>query len=181
MSVREGARPLRGVALALTVLLTTLLAAAATSSADPQGTRHCAKGWTFDIRQAYPTRQSVAERKRAVNRTRHANTVTFISSKSKTVTWSASGSVGGGLDAILFSVKSEVDGSVSESATATTGISVQATVPPHRAVSGTYGVFIRPVKGVLYKGDSYDVCRVIRHIRVKLPAGTGWLTAEHHL
>jgi hypothetical protein len=179
--MRETARPLRGVGLAFAVLLTTLLAATATSSADPQGTRHCTKGWTFDIRDAYPVRQSVAERRRIVNKTRHPETAHFTSTKSKTVTWSASGSVGGGLDAILFSVKSQVDANVSESVTATTGVGVDATVPPRSSVSGKYGVFVRPVKGVLYKGDGYDVCRVIRHIRVKLPAGTGWLTAEHHL
>jgi hypothetical protein len=166
---------------AVSLFASLILITPTISPADPEGTPHCNPGWTFILEHAYPTRQVVAERQRVENRTRRASEATFTSTKAQTVSWSAKGEVGGGIDAIIFSVSSSLDSSVSKSSTATTGVSTTITVPRKSAVIGTYGVFTRKVSGTLEKGSRSSLCLRIKHPTVKLPAGYGWRTTDHHI
>ena len=177
----SGTRLMQRAWFVFAVVAVPLFIVAATSSADPMGTRHCSKGWQFVDIKGKPTYQHVVDRRRAENATRHPIQATFTSKKSETVGWSADVSVGGGFDAIFFSVKTQVDGNITQSATAETGVGVQANVPRKSAVNATYGVFIRPVAGTLLRGDRYDVCRVIKRVHVRFPVGSGWLVSSHHL
>ena len=158
-----------------------LLAVATNSPADPPGTPHCNPGYTFHYQGSDPTRQKVADRRRVENDTNRASKATFISNKSNSVTWSAEGEVGGGIDAIIFSVQSSIGGSYSRTSTAQTGVSTEVTIPRHSAVNGTYGVFVRKVWGKLQKGNRYSRCIWTHFVTAKLPAGSGWRTTSHRL
>jgi hypothetical protein len=157
---------------ALTGLISGLLLASA--QADPPGTPHCARGWHFIPTAAKRTRQAVFDTRRVENRTAHKIQATFTSTNSGTASWSSEGDVGGGLEAVIFSVNATYHVSSTKSITAQTGVSTDVGVPKRRTAVGTYGVFKRPFVGRLQRGDRYSLCKVNRKITVFLPVGSGW-------
>jgi hypothetical protein len=144
------------------------------SSADPPGTRHCSPGWDFVNIKLRKTQQKVVQKLRVENRTNRKQEGTFTSSKSETVGWSASGKVGGGIDAVIFSVNGEFDIGATKDVTANIGVSTRVTIPKRRTAVGDFGVFRRPVIGTLQRGNKYSRCLVNKRVKVKLPVGAGW-------
>jgi hypothetical protein len=160
----------------ITAVLTGLVLALslAPSAADPPGTPHCTRGWHFIPTAAKRTRQAVFDTRRVENRTAHKIQATFTSTKSGTSSWSSDGDVGGGLEAVIFSVNATYHVSSTKSITAQTGVSTTVGVPKRRTAVGTYGVFKRPFVGRLQRGDRFSLCKVNRKITVFLPVGSGW-------
>ena len=147
---------------------------AAPAAGDPWGTPHCNPGWSFVDIEFRKTKQLVAETSRVENPSRKKIDATFTSTKSMTHQLQLSGELGGGIDAIIVSVKAAGVASATKSVTAGIGVQYTAPVPARKTAVGTYGVFVRPVKGTLQKGNKYSRCIVRKRIKVKVPAGTGW-------
>jgi hypothetical protein len=158
-----------------------MLVPLASTDADPPGTPRCNPGWDFVDIRAKNTGQKVIDAARVENKDRRPTTATFTSSKSGTIGWSSTGKVGGGIDAVIFSVNGDYNETASESLTAQIGVSTTVTVPRRRAVVGTYGVFRRPFIGTLQRGNRFSRCVVQRKVKVKLPVGSGWRTRTDRL
>ena len=169
---------MRRALCALTAIIASALVAAPASWADPEGTPRCSQGWTFVDIKLKPAKQVARENFRAVNKSKKKITATFTTSKSKTVSWSASADIGGGIDAIIVSVKAEGSVSVAESSSTEVGLTTAVPVPPRSAVVASFGVFLLPVKGTLQRGNKYGRCLYRQRVKVLLPAGTGWLVDD---
>jgi hypothetical protein len=172
---------MRRLASVLAVATAGALTAVPAAHADPPQAPHCDPGWTFKLVKLKQVRQVGRETFRHVNRTKRRVEATFTTKKSKTVTWTASGDVGGSIDLIIAEVKAGGGGSVSKASTTEVGISTTVPVPRKSAVVASFGVFVRPVIGVLRRGDKNRICQERRKVKVILPAGTGWLTRDEPL
>ena len=155
----------------------TCLIPASPAAADPWGTHHCAPGWHFEDIKLLKTKQVVVETARFENTSRKRTHATFTSTKSMTEQIQLGAEFSGGVDAILVSVHGAGEVSATKSVTAQIGVQYTAPVPGRRTAVGTYGAFVRPVKGTLEKGNKYSRCIVRERIKVKVPVGTGW---RHH-
>jgi hypothetical protein len=184
MRTAVGVPGIRRTSLVGVLISTAALASGAQptgSAADPPGTPRCDRGWHFSHITKKRTRQRVIQKRRVENRTRRRSTTTFESKRSRTVGWSSKWNIGGGIDAVIFAIRADGERSASRSITAQTGVSVTATIPPKRAVVGTYGVFRRPVRGRLKRGDRYGYCRFNKRVTVKVPVGSGWRIKDRRL
>jgi hypothetical protein len=164
----------RSVLLTAVIGLIIALAMPPAAVAEPR----CAEGWNFSQVRKKRVRMLVHERRRIENKSDRTAQVTFDSRKSKTVRMSLSVSVEAGYDAVFASVKAKVDATVERSVTAEVGEKVTYSIKPSRAAIGRYGIFIRPVKGRLTKGDSSSNCRYDRRITAYLPRESGWRVSD---
>ena len=147
----------------------------------------CDAGWYFNHPRRVDKRMVVFDRERDENLTRHGAQATFTAHHGGTVSWSTSGDFGGGLEADLFgvikaSVQSNLNLSVERSMHAEVGNSITVRVPPHRAVTGRYGIFKLVIRGHLFYLTS--ACQRQRNhprLGVRLPHQVGWRVRQHRI
>ena len=147
----------------------------------------CDAGWHFDHPHRVDRKLVVFDRERDENLTRRGAQATFTANHGGSVSWSMEGSFGGGLEADLFglikaSVQSNLNVNVERSVHADIGNAITVRVPPHRAVTGRYGVFKLVVRGHLY--FLTRTCQRQHNRpreRVKLPNQVGWRITSHRI